>query len=72
MNGIIGENENEPDAMSGNQDAIAGLKDEVAKGELKGDLNQSSVVGQFIKDQELQDILNLIYNLTRRALRRYA
>ena len=58
MNGIIGENENEPDAMSGNQDAIAGLKDEVAKGELKGDLNQSSVVGQFIKDQELQDILN--------------
>ena len=58
MDSIIGENENEPDAMSGNQDAIAGLKDEVAKGELKGDLNQSSVVGQYIKDQELQDILN--------------
>ena len=50
--------EGEKDAMSGDENAVQGLKDEIAKGELKGDLNQSSVVGEFIKDQELLDILD--------------
>jgi len=46
------------DVLHGNQDAVQELKDEIAKGELKGDLNQSSVVGNFINDDELLDILD--------------
>jgi hypothetical protein len=57
LDSIVNEDE-DTDVLHGNQDAIQELKDEIAKGELKGDLNQSSVVGKFINDDELLDILD--------------
>jgi hypothetical protein len=57
LDDIISESEG-GDALSGNEESLQKLKAEVEKGELKGDPNRKDVIGQFIEDPELHDILD--------------
>lgn len=59
MDSLLDESPDEDtNVLHGNPEAVAALKAEIEKGPLQGDPNRTDIVGQFIKDPELHDILS--------------
>lgn len=59
MDSLLDESPDEDtDILHGNPEAINTFKSEIEKGPLQGDPNRGDVIGQFIKDPELHDILS--------------
>jgi hypothetical protein len=56
LDSIVGESEG-GDALSGDEDALQKLKDEMGKGELKGDPNRIDVIKDLINDPELHGMI---------------
>lgn len=59
MDSLLGESpDDDTNVLHGNPEAVAALKAEIDKGPLQGDPNRTDIIGQFIKDPELHDILS--------------